>query len=237
MPAKICPRCSAYYGSLKSKTCPQCFAVLETIDDETAGELTATQAQIERTPEYQEAKAADDERFQEQSFGACLGVLGIILATIILIVAVIVIGVHRHHQQGLLTHKPRITTAPEPLTALPVAAATLEDVMPPTIGAFRRVSSDQSVMLTGTLTPIFHSVYATPNLPPLEVYAIPAGLPTTQEDQFRQGIALAVQMGGQAGRTPLFFSTQYWRFAVIAAPGQETVPATFRDALAAHFKT
>ena len=134
MPAKVCPRCGEQYEDLKSATCPQCFARLLVVDEATAEELAAARAAVEQTPEFQAAKAEDDERFREQSFGACLGVLGIFVATAVLIVVLIVFAIHRYGQP------PREAAAAAtaglsgnrrfPLTPLPVAGATLAEVMP-----------------------------------------------------------------------------------------------------------
>ena len=139
MPAKVCPRCGAQYPNLKSTTCPECFAVLVTVDDATAEELTAARAEVERTPEFQQVKAADDERFKEQSFGACLAVVGITLVTLILGVVLIVSGARSRHQRHVAPAAVTLSAAPVPppaaLTTLPVAAATLDDVFPPTLGS------------------------------------------------------------------------------------------------------
>ncbi len=232
MPAKVCPRCGTQYDHLHSTTCPQCFAKLLVIDEATAEELAAARAQVEQTPEFQAAKAADDEKFREQSFGACLGVALIFLATCVAVVALLVHASHHAGQRG-----PGSPTAPilTPLTGrsshalpmLPVAAAPKEDVLPATIGLspavpmFTRAGVDDSVNLPGTLTRINHAVYAdhaagaggSRPAPTTDVYALPSGRPTSEQNVFRLGLTLAAGAGG-THRPLLFFDTQYWHYAV-----------------------
>ncbi|MGI4790263.1 MAG: hypothetical protein ACRYFS_15605 [Janthinobacterium lividum] len=270
MPAKVCPRCGSQYDNFHSKTCPQCFAILVTVDEETAEELSAARAEVVRSPEFQEAKAVDDERFREQSFGACLGIAALTLATVVLVIVLLVSAAHHHSVRNPSASSPKLQAAKdEPLTTLPVAAATLDEVLPSAIAPYQRQSSDSAIVLTGTLTPLFHGVYVrgpltpnnggtgkeekkgaasstptgqspTPTPPllgaggPLDVYALPAERPTPEQNEFRLGITLAGQAGG-VSRPTLFFATEYWHFAVLAAPGDAGAPAAFRDALAAHF--
>lgn len=237
MPAKVCPRCGTQYQNLKSVTCPSCFAVLVAVDDQTAEELTAARAEVERSPEFQQVKTEDDEKFKEQSFGACLGVVVITIVTLILAVVLITAGAHRRSAHSL----PRPTiihlSAPilEPLTTLPVAAATLEEVLPTDIGPFKRQAVDQGTVLTGTLTPLFHAVYTTPGGKTLDAYALPAARPTPEQNEYRLGLTLASQVGGTS-RPLLFFATEYWHYAVLAAPDEAPAPAAFRDDLAANFQ-
>jgi uncharacterized Zn finger protein (UPF0148 family) len=235
MTAKVCPRCGSQYENFKSTTCPQCFAILVAVDEATAEELSAARAEVERSPEFQDAKIADDERFRQQSFGACLGIAALTLATLVLVIVLIVSAAHRHSARHSRQVSPKIAAARlEPLTTLPVAAAMLDEVLPPVISPYLRQSRDANTVLTGTLTPLFHGVYAAPAQKPLDVYALPAGQPTTEQNEFRLGVTLAGQVGG-VSRPTLFFATEYWHFAVLAAPGDNAAPAAFRDALAAHF--
>ena len=236
MAAKVCPRCGAQYQNLKSTTCPQCFAVLVPVDDETAQELTAARREVEESAEFQEVKAADDERFSEQSFGACLGVVVITLVTLILAIVLIVLAAQHRRPAAKLPGKPSAVTVSraEPQTTLPVAAATLDEVMPPTIGPYQCLTADKATVLTGTLTTIFHALYTTPGGQPLDVYALPAGRPTPEQNEFRLGLTLAAQVGG-TNRPLEFFSTQYWRFALLAAPGQTAANAEIRSALIKHY--
>jgi hypothetical protein len=258
MPAKVCPRCGAQYPNLKSTTCPECFAVLVTVDDATAEEMAAARAEVEQTPEFQAVKAADDERFKLQSFGACLTVVVISVLTLILgIVLIVSAGHHRNSppapnsggveigkalpnspltppELGVGGQSSELGAQSDPLTTLPVAAATLNDVFPTTLGPYQRLTADQSIVVTGTLTHLFHGVYALPDGKPLDVYALPAGQPTTEQNQFRLGLTLAAQVGGQ--RPLLFFATEYWHFGVLAAPSENAAPAAFRDAVGVHFR-
>jgi len=251
MPAKVCPRCGAQYPNLKSTTCPECFAVLVPVDDATAEELAAARAEVEGSPEFQQVKAADDERFKEQSFGACLAVLAITALTLILGIVLIVTAAHRRSppspniggaREGIPPAGPNPAPPPSTvvgaggasLTTLPVAAATLDEVLPPVLGPYQRLSHDQNTVLPGTLTPLFHAAYTLPGGRPLDIYALPAGRPTDEQNEFRLGLALAAQTGGD--RPLLFFPTEYWHFAALAAPSDPAAPAAFRDALARHFR-
>ncbi len=237
MLAKVCPRCGAQYENLRSKTCPQCFAVLVAVDEATAEELAAARAQVEGSPEFQQAKAEDDERFKEQSFGACLGIIALTVATLIIAV-VLIAAAARHHRAVSATPAPTgpavSIVQPEPLTTLPVAAAGLNDVMPlqftSVSGAWQRTESDQDIILPGTLTPIFHAVYHSADHQTLDAYAIPAGRPTSEQNQFRLGLTLAAQMQKQQA-APIFFATQYWHYAA-AGPADGNA---FETALAAYF--
>ncbi len=236
MTAKVCPRCGSQYGNLKSTTCPLCFAILVAVDEATAEELSAARAEVERSPEFLETKAADDERFRQQSFGACLGIAALTLATLIAAIVLLVSAAHRHSLSHAGPSVPITVTAAkaEPLTTLPVAAAGQDDVLPPTIGPYKRQSVDASMVLTGTLTPLFHGVYVTPTQTLLDVYALPAGRPTSEQNEFRLGLTVASQLGG-VSRPALFFATEYWHFGVLSASGDSAAPPAFRDALAAHF--
>ena len=240
MPAKVCPRCGAQYPNLKSTTCPECFALLVSVDDATAAELSAARAEVEQTPEFQEVKAADDERFKEQSFGACLAVIGITLVTVVLGIVLLVSGVRHRNHQARHNHQTQPDTVhaapltPKALTTLPVAAATLDEVFPPSLGPYQRLAQDQKTALPATLTPLFHAAYALPGGKPLDVYALPAGRPTDEQHEFQLGLTVAAETSGD--RPLLFFATEYWCFVALGAPGDVAGPASFRDALAGHFR-
>ena len=259
MTAKVCPRCGCQYENFKSTTCPQCFAILVAVDEQTAEELSAARAEVERSPEFQETKLADDERFRQQSFGACLGIAALTLVTLIVAVVLLVSAAHRRAAHTASAPIVQAAVASDPLTTLPVAAAMLGEILPPDIGPFHRQALDANTVLTGTLTPLFHAVYTESPLAPnnggtgketrqkpltppllgagghlLDVYVLPAGRPTSEQNEFRLGLTVASQVGG-ASRPTLFFATEYWRFAVLAAPGDTQTPVQFRDALAAHF--
>lgn len=234
MTAKVCPRCGCQYENFKSTTCPQCFAILVAVDEQTAEELSAARAEVERSPEFQETKLADDERFRQQSFGACLAIAALTLVT--LIVAVVLLVSAGHHRASHTASVPLTKAAAnEPLTTLPVAAALPEEVLPLNIGPFTRQSVEANTVLTGTLTPLVHGVYRTAAHQLLDAYALPAGRPTSEQNEYRLGLTVASQIGGTS-RPTLFFATEYWHFAVLAAPGDAQAPAQFRDALAARFR-
>ena len=234
MAAKVCPRCGAQYASLKSATCPTCFAKLITVDDETARELAAARAEVEGSEEFQEAKEADDEEFRQQSFGACLGVVGITFVTLIVAVLLIVAAYKRygHHAPSARPDAPLAKGSPtDPLTELPVTGAKLADVMPAKLGAgdtaqFTRTEMDQDTVLSGTLTPIYHAVYrrGLAALETVDLYAIPTGQPTPEQNAFRTAIALTTQIGGTKPRPMRIFATQHWRYASVGEAGASDRP-------------
>lgn len=237
MPAKVCPRCGEQYEHLHSTTCPSCFAKLVTVDDATAEALAQARAEVVQTPEFQAVKAVDDERFREQSFGACLGVLAIFLVTAIATVALLIHAAHDKNRPARLARSPASAistlTPAMRLPALPVAAATRDDVLPANVGSYQRLRSDQAVNIPGTLTPIFHAQYG-PATPPLEAYAVPADRPTPELNAFQLGLALASQSGARpAAAPPLFFATEHWRYAVLGSPPSSL--DTFRAQLIAQF--
>jgi hypothetical protein len=212
------------------------------VDEATAGELRAAREEVEQTPEFQATKAIDDERFREQSFGACLGVVVISLVTVIVIAVVIGLAAHRNHRTARAPHSairsvPAVTTGSlDILTPLPVAAATLSEVLPAMVGPYRRVSQDQAITLSGTLNPLFHAVYSG-NGETIHVYAVPASLPTPQQNEFRQGVALAAQIESSPTES---FVTEHWHFAVVG-PGHSAAGAAvsmdqFRQALGTLFR-
>jgi len=236
MPAKVCPRCGAQYQNLKSTTCPQCFAVLIPIDDATAEEFAAARREVEETPEFQQVKAADDERFKEQSFGACLGVVAMTVVTVILAIVFIVLATHHTPVRNQRAQNPTPQNwGGGSYSTLPVAAATPNEVLPMAVGRYRRVSMDSGTVLTGTLTPLLHASYSSVGQSPLDLYALPAGRPTPEQNEFRLGLTVASQLGGE-NRSLLFFSTEYWHFAILAAPGQSTTATAFQSALIAGFQ-
>ena len=255
MSAKVCPRCGEQYENLKSVTCPQCFARLLVVDEATAEELAAARASVVQTPEFQAVKEEDDERFRQQSFGACLGVVTITLATLVLIVVLLVVAVHRY---GYSKPKTVIAALPDEvgnanaLTPLPVATAALADVMPDKVEAsdpakqsrdgFHLQKRDQTLVVPGTLTPIFHAIYTSDSAGSdniVNVYAIPLNSPTTTQNQFRLGVTLAAQLGAAApGHTCLIFSTEHWLYGAIGSvdPTSFGNPDGFQRGLIAHFR-
>ena len=249
MLAKVCPRCGAQYENLKSTTCPQCFAKLLVVDEATAEELSAARAAVEQSPEFREAKAEDDEKFREQSFGACLGVVLIALLTLIVGAALIYAAVRRQHAQPAHPIPARQPGVPantsDILTPLPVAAASADDLLPATAGPFARIETDAQVTLPGTLTRVYHAAYrpsaqtggGTPDAQILDVYVLSTGRPTSEQSAFLAGVALAAQRGtDSSGHPRLVFATEHWRYAVIGPLRGGTEPSQFRDALAAIFR-
>ena len=224
MPAKVCPRCGNLYEDLKSKTCPNCFAVLEPIDRDTAQAMARARADVEQTPEWQAIKAAEDEHWREQSFGACLGVVGIFLATALFAVALIVIAAHRRPHSA---PPPRaVTTAlvSSPGAALsptPAANAAPEEVMPARIGPFDRTARDQDT-LPATATAVFHAAYSLHGDPlrTADVFAVPGDLPAAEQNEFQESVALAARLQKQAV-PPVPFQTAHWRYVLLGPAATE----------------
>jgi hypothetical protein len=151
---KLCERCEAFFPSIASETCPQCFAPLTSLTEEEA--IKAAEYQLERLkdPEYVELKAEDDERFKEQSFGACLTVVGLTLA--VAIISLILITVTARHQGHL----------PQEIKP-PVSGGSLIEInpissdysfLPHSIGGLSR-GVVIALTQTGSNTPIFHCNY------------------------------------------------------------------------------
>ena len=217
MAAKICPRCGNLYEDLKSKTCPNCFAVLEPIDRETAQAVARARAEVEESPEWQAVKAAEDERWRQQSFGACLGVVGIFLATVVLSFVLIAVAARRQRPHPL----PAVTrTAPTPstqaiLSPTPAANAALEEVMPARIGPFVRTLRE-TVPLPGLSSSAFHAAYELNGDPlrTVEVFAFLNARPPAEQNEFASSVAFAARLQKQA-QPPQPFLTQSWRYAVL----------------------
>lgn len=218
MPAKICPRCGNLYEDIHSKTCPNCFAVMETIDRETAQEVARGRAHAEQSPEFQALKAAEDERWREQSFRACLSVVGIFLATAVF-AAIVLLVAARHHRRSppgtAAVLRPAQDTE-SALPPLPAENAAIEAVMPAQVGPFDRAARDQDTTLPGTTVPIFHGVYVahTDLLRTADVFAIPQDRPPTQQEEFADAIALAARLEKQA-QPPRSLLTRHWRYAIL----------------------
>jgi hypothetical protein len=64
------------------------------------------------------------------------------------------------------------------------------------------------------------------------VYALSAGRPTPEQNEYALGLTLAARQSGPPERSLLFFATEHWRYAAVSAGD----PAAFRDALTAHFQ-
>ena len=244
---KVCPRCGSQYENTRSTTCAQCFARLVPVDDTLAAELTAARAEVERTPEFKETKARDDDRFREQSFGACLVVVGLVIATLVIIMAVIGVSVqreHRKHRSASTAARPApqaaaAVSANDILTARPVAGSPIGDVLPPDLGKFHRIAFDQDVVLPGTFTPIFHGTYSTGPAPPttIQVYAIPTGRPTDEQNEFRLGVTLSSNIRAGASPPLNIFATEHWRYAAVltSASGPGDALGEFKAAMAEVF--
>jgi len=216
MPQKVCPRCGSLFASLKSATCPQCFARLETLDDETAAELTAVRSRIESTREYQDQKEREDEAFRHESFRACLTTIAIGFAVIIF--SIVVIGVAFKRQQRAVTahHSvPPPSATLDLLTPRPAENATIESVFPSAVGQYRVAARDQQATLSGTLTQVYHGRYVS-GRSVLDAYAISGARPATELEGFRDAMTLTAGLGPGTPKQVIQFRTEHWHYAVMA---------------------
>jgi len=243
MTEKVCPRCGSLYEDLKSTTCPQCFAKLVEIDADTASEFKQARAEVERTPEFQEAKVADDERFREQTFGACVAVIAIAIITLVVAVILITAAARRNHrsarQAGAGIVRPSSAVFALVDSPVPTAAASIDDLLPKTVGSHARVESDSAITLPGTVIPVFHGAYRSGTRNALtDVYVISTGTTTAEQSIFLTGVAVASQRGANPSGYPrIIFATQHWRYAIIGpSPGSESDIVQFQHALASHFQ-
>ena len=105
---KLCPRCDAFFPSIASETCPQCFAPLTSISDQEAIRVAEFQLERLKDPTFVEQKTAEDEKFKEQSFGACLAVVAIgFLAIVVSLILISLATLHRHQREIELSHEVR----------------------------------------------------------------------------------------------------------------------------------
>jgi hypothetical protein len=146
------------------------------MSDEAAASLIAEQERRSRDPEYVQSRLVADEKFKEESFGACLSVVLIALGTLVLCSAIIGIGVHlRRGNEQLSATKPiqSFTVRLGGAEFQPEAAASL----PAVLNGAKRVLDDSSLVLPGSVTHVEHAVYADG----VQVYAVPsAGLTDDQ---------------------------------------------------------
>lgn len=225
MGQKVCPRCGAQYATLKSATCPQCFAKLVEVDDDTAAEMAAARAAIERSPEYQAAKAEEDERFRHQSFQACLAVIAMAVLVAVFTVAIVVSAVRHRHHAG--SHGVRIqASVPSTVAARP------EDVMPAGIGDFKREKVDRPETLSGTLSLIYHAAYRpVDGAGSIDVYAIAYDRPPAEIARFRDVVQLAA-LAGAGQRSTVEVIAKPFVYEIVGAPGEDAENEDFRRAFA-----
>ena len=171
---KLCERCDAFFPSLGSETCPQCFAPLTALTAEEANQ--AARAQIERLqdPEYVSLKSQDDERFKEESFGACLAVVGIL--TLALAVSLFLIYAAAHHKTIAAAFKAANNRTLE----RPIAN---ESMLPMSLGNTERTNVTTIMQSDENPVPLLHCLYG----PSIQVYVLPAtGANATTLGNFRE---------------------------------------------------
>jgi hypothetical protein len=204
---KLCPRCGAFYQDLSSKTCPQCFAKLTLLDDEAAAELIAEQERRASDPDILAQRSADDEKFKEQAFGACLSVVGIAVLTVIVCAVMIVVGAkHYHGNVQVQPSKPIETSIGSAVSSLSYQE------LPETLIGFSRTEIDNDMALPGSVARVAHAQYGSG----LQVYAVPSeGLSDDQLSSLRLAVSFAANQH-QPPATVIDLPTQATHFEVLA---------------------
>jgi hypothetical protein len=191
---KICPRCGAFYQDLISNTCPQCFAKLEMLDDADAAELIAEQESRSRDPEFVNLKRMDDERFQEQSFGACMVVVLLFLVTVIVCTLLVSVAVHRQEAREAQV----AARAPAKASSYPgqKASPVVDRLLPMELDVLPRRGVNDDLVVPGTFYPIYHAAYDGG----VDVYALPTDTP---DDDHMQAVHLAVAFMSERASPPM----------------------------------
>jgi hypothetical protein len=122
---------------------------------------------LREDPEYAAAKTDSDEKYKEQAFGGCLGVVVIGIVTLLVSVAIIYTGMHRKIPQPPKTAQVSFDA---PATVVPRALAGEKQT--------RLVVTQRSANIS------FTTVRATYGAG-LDVFAAPASLPPPQREAFR----------------------------------------------------
>jgi hypothetical protein len=157
--SKLCERCEAFFPSIASETCPQCFAPLTVLTDDEA--ITAVEYQLERMhdPDYVVRKTEEDEKFKEQSFGACLATLGLIVAVAFFSVILISAAQHRQVKHFRPTQSP--------LTANN-SNVDADGLLPGRVGNLTR-GTVAAIKQSGAIDPILHATYSDQ----IQIYVLP----------------------------------------------------------------
>jgi len=226
MSAKVCPRCGSLYQSLKSATCPQCFAILDTIDDQTAQELASEKAKEESSEEFQSAKTQENEQWAEQSFRACLGVVGITFLTLVASIVIIVIAV-RHHHAPVSTTPAAIQAAQPAAKSQGLSTAALPDeILPASVDGYVRTALESDLVLPGATDSVVHGSYSLTEPAQnragssivgrsFDVFVIRQTSLETNQDAFKLGAAMAAHVGGATVRPTVEGATTNWTYIVI----------------------
>jgi len=230
MANKVCPRCGSQYATLKSATCPQCFALLIEVDDDTAAQMAAERSQVEKSPEFQAAKAEDDERFRHQSFQACL--VAVAMGFVLLVVTIVMVVSAKHDRDRLAAKYAHMQAVKSAAATHPTTVqAKVEDVMPPQVGGFHREKMDQRAALSGTVNLIYHAAYVpVAKSVTIDVYATTLDRSAAELDRFRDVVQLAA-MAGSGQRSVTEVSAKPFLYEIVGVPGTPGVNAAFQQAL------
>jgi hypothetical protein len=184
--AKSCERCESFFPNIKSTTCPQCFAPLTPLTDDEAQAVLEAQAARMRDPEYQQVKTVEDETFKEQSFGACLGIVGVFVACVIASIVFISFAAKRHP----------VKPSAAPPVAIGILPALLDNLLPAELDGARRLSAQTDMTLPGANHPLCLGVYEHG----IQVFAYPE--PTLTHDQLN-AFRLVAQVASRQHTPPL----------------------------------
>jgi len=217
MSAKVCPRCGSLFQSLKSATCPQCFAILDTIDDQTAQELASEKTKEESSEEFQAARKQDNEQWAEQSFKACLSVVGITFLTVVVSIIILVAAVRHSRHNAALKSGQAAVIQPVVKGQGPSTAALPNEILPSTAGIYTRTALESDIALPGVTDSIIHGTYSLPGHT-FDVFVIRQTSLETNGDAFKLGCDMAAHVGASSFTVrPIFQGAAgpNWTYAVI----------------------
>jgi hypothetical protein len=187
------------------------------LDDETALRLTEEQTARIRGGRDDQAKAQEDEKFKEQSFGACLAVIGVLLATLIVAIVFVRLAVSRHrgHPPVQISRSAASGGPAQPDVLLPLNLAGLSR------GELRTAAH-----LEDTATPLYEATYQKG----IQVYALPANGITEEQ---KGALHLAASLAADQHSPPLIEQEIATARAQYAILGQsKTAVAQVADSLA-----
>jgi len=187
------------------------------VDDETAAKMAAERSEVEKSPEFQAAKAEDDERFRHQSFQACL--VAVAMGVVLLAVTIVMVISAKRDRDRLAAKYAHMQAVKSAAASHPTTVqAKVEDVMPPQVGAFHREKMDQRAALSGTVNLIYHAAYAPAGgSGTIDVYATTLDRSAAELDRFRDVVQLAAMAGsGQRGVTEV--SAKPFLYEIVGVP-------------------
>jgi len=134
------------------------------LTEEEAQRAAEYQMSILSDPEYIEEKIAADEKFKEQSFGACLGV--VVVFFVVTLLSIVLISIASHKKKG------HLFTASAPVEQ---SVGSPSDLFPQVLGSLNK-GAVSNISSPGNNTKIYHCSYGDQ----LQVYALPTPEVTNQ---------------------------------------------------------